>query len=196
MELKPELLHGIYAYGYACVTSRADCPLMCRRRFECPSAIQQWAIVPIIKGHDVITQVPSGTGITASFSIPILQRLDMSVKGTQALILAPSHELAQHIQGVVIALGIHMNVECHACVGEANAREDIAKLQEGSHVVVGTPDPVFHLINQRALCTDAIKILCLDQADDMLSRGFKDQIYAVFQLLQRGTQVVIFKMCP
>jgi translation initiation factor 4A len=159
--------------------------------FERPSAIQQRAIVPVVKGHDVIAQAQSGTGKTATFSISILQQLDMSIKGTQALILAPTRELAQQIQKVVIALGDYMNIECHACVGGTNVREDMAKLQEGVQVVVGTPGRVFDMINRRALRTDHIKIFCLDEADEMLSRGFKDQIYEVFQLLPQDTQVVL-----
>ncbi|KAF5378327.1 hypothetical protein D9615_008723 [Tricholomella constricta] len=201
MDLKPELLRGIYAYG-----------------FERPSAIQQRAIVPVVKGHDVIAQAQSGTGKTATFSISILQQvgiqfplppaiptrnaniapslpppsqLDMSIKGTQALILAPTRELAQQIQKVVIALGDYMNIESHACVGGTNVREDMAKLQEGVHVVVGTPGRVYDMINRRALRTDNIKLFCLDEADEMLSRGFKDQIYEVFQLLPHDTQVVL-----
>ncbi|KAI0270265.1 P-loop containing nucleoside triphosphate hydrolase protein [Russula aff. rugulosa BPL654] len=172
MDLRPELLRGVYAYG-----------------FERPSAIQQRAIVPVVKGHDVIAQAQSGTGKTATFSISILQKLDFSIKGTQALILAPTRELAQQIQKVVIALGDYMNVECHACVGGTNVREDMSKLQEGVHVVVGTPGRVYDMINRRALRTDNIKQFCLDEADEMLSRGFKDQIYEVFQLLPQDTQV-------
>ena len=133
--------------------------------------------MPVIKGHDVIAQAQSGTGKTATFAISILQKLDPSVKGTQALILAPTRELAQQIQKVVIALGDYMNIECHACVGGTNVREDMAKLQEGVQVVVGTPGRVFDMINRRAFKTDDIKIFCLDEADEMLSRGFKDQIY-------------------
>ncbi|KAL5533195.1 TIF1 [Sanghuangporus sanghuang] len=174
MDLKPELLRGIYAYG-----------------FERPSAIQQRAIVPVIKGHDVIAQAQSGTGKTATFSIAILQKLDMSIKGTQALILAPTRELAQQIQKVVIALGDYMSIECHACVGGTDVRQDMATLQSGVHVVVGTPGRVFDMINRRALRTENIKMFCLDEADEMLSRGFKDQIYDVFQLLPQDTQVVL-----
>jgi len=115
----------------------------------------------------------------------------MNVKATQALILAPTRELAQQIQKVVVALGDYMNVECHACVGGTNVREDMTKLQEGCQVVVGTPGRVFDMINRRALRTDHIKVFCLDEADEMLSRGFKDQIYEVFQLLPQDTQVVL-----
>ena len=84
-----------------------------------------------------------------------------------------------------------MSLECHACVGGTNVREDMAKLQEGVHIVVGTPGRVGDMINRRAFRTDDIKIFCLDEADEMLSRGFKDQIYEVFQLLPQDTQVVL-----
>lgn len=159
--------------------------------FERPSAIQARAIVPVVRGHDVIAQAQSGTGKTATFSISILQKLDTSIKGTQALILAPTRELAQQIQKVVIALGDYMNIECHACVGGTDVRQDMATLQSGVQVVVGTPGRVFDMINRGALRTDNIKMFCLDEADEMLSRGFKDQIYEVFQLLPQDIQVVL-----
>ncbi|KAG8737782.1 translation initiation factor eIF4A [Ceratobasidium sp. 414] len=174
MDLRAELLRGVYAYG-----------------FERPSAIQQRAIVPVVKGHDVIAQAQSGTGKTATFSISILQKLDLSIKGTQALILAPTRELAQQIQKVVIALGDYMNIECHACVGGTNVREDMDKLRQGVHIVVGTPGRVFDMIGRGALNPNTIKIFCLDEADEMLSRGFTEQIYQVFQLLPADTQVVL-----
>ncbi|WRT70616.1 ATP-dependent RNA helicase eIF4A [Kwoniella shivajii] len=174
MELKGDLLRGVYAYG-----------------FERPSAIQQRAIMPIITGRDCIAQAQSGTGKTATFSISILQRIDTTVKKTQALILAPTRELAQQIQKVVIALGDYLNVDCHACVGGTAVREDMAKLAEGPHVVVGTPGRVFDMINRGALKSDAVKMFCLDEADEMLSTGFKDSIYDIFQLLPAETQVVL-----
>ncbi|KAI8972925.1 ATP-dependent RNA helicase eIF4A [Pilobolus umbonatus] len=175
MGLNNELLRGVYAYG-----------------FERPSAIQQRAIMPVIKGHDVIAQAQSGTGKTATFSISILQSIDVSLKQTQALILAPTRELALQIQKVVLALGDFMGIECHACIGGTNVREDIAKFQEGVHIVVGTPGRVHDMINnRRAFKTDAMKMFVLDEADEMLSRGFKDQIYDVFQLMPESIQVVL-----
>ncbi|CAH1759787.1 3869_t:CDS:2 [Entrophospora sp. SA101] len=154
-------------------------------------AIQQRAILPVIKGHDVLAQAQSGTGKTATFSISILQKLDTAISHCQALILAPTRELAQQIQKVVIALGDFMNVECNATIGGTNVREDIKKLEAGVHVVVGTPGRVFDMINRKALKTDHIKMFVLDEADEMLSRGFKEQIYDVFQLLPPSTQVVL-----
>ncbi|KAF9390981.1 translation initiation factor eIF4A [Podila verticillata] len=174
MNLSPELLRGIYAYG-----------------FERPSSIQQRAILPVVKGHDVIAQAQSGTGKTATFSISALQKLDLANPQCQALILAPTRELAQQIQKVVIALGDFMKVTCHACIGGTNVRDDMKILTDGAQVVVGTPGRVFDMINRGALKTDHMKMFILDEADEMLSRGFKDQIYDVFQRLPPSTQVVL-----
>jgi len=174
MNLKEELLRGVFAYG-----------------FEKPSAIQQRAILPVITGHDVIAQAQSGTGKTATFSISILQSIDISIRKCQALVLSPTRELAQQIQKVVLALGDYMDCKCHACIGGTNVRDDMKILEAGVHVVVGTPGRVWDMINRRALNTENIKMFVLDEADEMLSRGFKDQIYEVFQLLPPQTQVVL-----
>ncbi|CAF0740616.1 unnamed protein product [Brachionus calyciflorus] len=163
MNLREELLRGIYAYG-----------------FEKPSAIQQRAIIPCIRGHDVIAQAQSGTGKTATFSISILQQLDLNVKSCQALILAPTRELAQQIQKVVLALGDFMGVTCHACIGGTNVKEDARKLEIGAQVIVGTPGRVSDMITRKALNPKTIKLFVLDEADEMLSRGFKEQIHEVF----------------
>lgn len=162
------------------------------KSFERPSSIQQRAIIPVIKEKDVIAQAQSGTGKTATFAISILQRINTDLNQTQALILAPTRELAQQIHKVVVALGDYMKVNCMACVGGRNVREDIELLKTGQHVVVGTPGRVMDMIaNRKALHTDAIQIFCLDEADEMLSRGFRDHIYDIFQLLPGTTQVVL-----
>lgn len=174
MKLKEELLRGIYAYG-----------------FEKPSAIQQRAILPCIKGHDVIAQAQSGTGKTATFSISILERIDQKSNQTQALILAPTRELAQQIQKVVLALGDYMSISCHACIGGTNLKEDMRRLEKGVQIIVGTPGRVFDMINRRVLIPNNILMFVLDEADEMLSRGFKDQIYDVFRFLPNDVQVVL-----
>lgn len=175
MDLKEELLRGIYAYG-----------------FERPSAIQQRAIKPILLGKDVIAQAHSGTGKTATFAIGILQTLDTNIKDCQALVLAPTRELAQQIVNVTTALGDFMSVKVHACVGGTAVREDIRTLQEGVHVVVGTPGRVYDMISRRALKLDFVQLFVLDEADEMLSRGFKDQIYDVFKYMPENVQCAIF----
>lgn len=174
MGLREELLRGIYAYG-----------------FEKPSAIQQRAIVPSVKGQDVIAQAQSGTGKTATFAISILQKLDVSIKECQALILAPTRELANQIHNVVFALGDYMNVEVKACIGGTNVQADMFKLSEGCQVVVGTPGRIYDMIQRRALKTNNIKQFVLDEADEMLSRGFKDQIYDIFRTLPEDVQVIL-----
>jgi translation initiation factor 4A len=124
-----------------------------------------------IQGHDVIAQAQSGTGKTATFSISVLQKLDPNIKQCQALILAPTRELAQQIQKVVVAIGDFMNVECHACIGGTSVRDDMKALQEGPQVVVGTPGRVHDMIQRRFLKTDSMKMFVLDEADEMLSVG-------------------------
>jgi translation initiation factor 4A len=175
MGLKDDLLRGIYAYG-----------------FEKPSAIQQRGIMPILAGHDTIAQAQSGTGKTATFSISVLQSINLSQKATQALILAPTRELAQQIQKVVRALGDFLNVSSHACIGGTLVRDDINTLRHGVQIVVGTPGRVFDMVNRQILLLDCVKLFVLDEADEMLSRGFKDQIYDIFQHLPPKVQVCLF----
>lgn len=159
--------------------------------FEKLSAIQQRAILPITQGRDVIAQAQSGTGKTATFSIAMLQSIDVTVRETQALVLSPTRELATQIQSVVLALGDYMNIQCHACIGGTSIGEDIRKLEYGQHIVSGTPGRVFDMIRRRILRTRNIKMLILDEADELLNKGFKDQIYDVYRYLPPATQVVL-----
>lgn len=176
MTLREELLRGIYAYG-----------------FEKPSAIQQRAIIPMIRGRDTIAQAQSGMGKTAAFVIGILQNIDTSINKVQALILAPTRELAQQIQKVVVQLAEYMGLNCHICIGGTKVKDDIDIFQKQTpHVVVGTPGRVHDMIQRRALATSSIKTFCLDESDEMLSRGFKEQIYDVFQFMPPSCQVGLF----
>jgi len=175
LDLQEGLLRGIYSYG-----------------FEKPSAIQQRAIRPVLDGRDTIGQAQSGTGKTATFVIGALQRIDYNHKACQALILAPTRELAQQIHKVVLALGDYLKVKCHACIGGTSVRDDIDRLRDGQHVVVGTPGRVYDMISKRHLRIDDLLTFVLDEADEMLSRGFKDQIYDIFKTLPPNVQVCLF----
>ncbi|KAK1443922.1 ATP-dependent RNA helicase DBP3 [Babesia gibsoni] len=175
LKLNEDLLRGIYSYG-----------------FERPSAIQQRGIKPIIENHDTIGQAQSGTGKTATFSIAALQLINYNLMSCQILILAPTRELAQQIQKVVLALGDYLKVQCHACVGGTVVRDDVHKLKAGVHMVVGTPGRVYDMIEKKALFTDKIKLFILDEADEMLSRGFKGQIHEVFRRMPSDVQVALF----
>merc|ERR1712002_978859 len=143
MKLRENLLRGIFAYG-----------------FEKPSAIQQRAIMPAIKGYDLIAQAQSGTGKTATFSIAILQQVDFDPNKIQcqALVLAPTRELASRIQKVVLALGDYQKVKCHACIGGTAVRNDVDTLKAGVNIIVGTPGRVFDMINRGALDTTHMKM--------------------------------------
>jgi len=174
MLLKEELLRGVNAYG-----------------FEKPYAIQQRAIVPCLKGMDVIVQTPAGAGKTATFSIAILEKIDTNLKECQTLILVPYRELGKWTQKTVMSLGVYMDAQCHACVGGTAVREDIRKLGVGQQIVIGTPGRVFDMISRKVLRTNEIKQFVLDEADDMLSKGFRDQIYDVFRHLNQETQVIL-----
>nr|GMD65485.1 eukaryotic initiation factor 4A-III [Ipomoea batatas] len=166
MGVKDDVLRGIYAYG-----------------FEKPSAIQQRAVLPILSGRDVIAQAQSGTGKTSMIALTVCQMVDTKSSEVQALILSPTRELASQTEKVILAIGDHINIQVHACIGGKSVGEDIRKLEHGVHVVSGTPGRVCDMIKRRTLRTRAIKLLILDESDEMLSRGFKDQIYDVYRYL-------------
>merc|ERR1712137_529889 len=110
----------------------------------------------------------------------------------QSLILAPTRELAQQIYKVVLALGDYLKVKCHACIGGTSVRDDIDRLRDGQHVVVGTPGRVYDMLSKRHLRIDDLLTFVCDEADEMLSRGFKDQIYDIFKTLPPTVQVCLF----
>lgn len=178
MPLHQNLLRGIYSYG-----------------FEKPSAIQQRAIAPFIRGGDIIAQAQSGTGKTGAFSIGLLQRVDFRHRTLQALVLSPTRELAQQTHSVISQIGEYMSdVEgfAHTFVGGTRVQEDLKKLQAGVIVAVGTPGRISDVIKRGALRTDSLRVLVLDEADEMLSQGFSDQIYEIFKFLPKDIQVALF----
>jgi translation initiation factor 4A len=162
MNLKESVLRGIYSYG-----------------FERPSAIQQTAILPMIQGRDIIAQAQSGTGKTGTFTIAILQRINQEPH-CQALVLSPTRELAQQILKVIVSLSSFLNLRIHACVGGTKVRDDMDALKKGCHVVVGTPGRLQDMIHRNCLDVQRVSMMVIDEADEMLSRGFKDQIRTIF----------------
>jgi translation initiation factor 4A len=178
MPLHQNLLRGIYSHG-----------------FEKPSAIQQRAIAPMIRGGDIIAQAQSGTGKTGAFSIGCLQRCDFRHRNLQALILSPTRELATQTHSVVCAIGDYLAdgaAFCQTFVGGTRVADDLKKIQAGVIVAVGTPGRVSDVIKRGALRTDSLKMLILDEADEMLSQGFSEQIYEIFKFLPKDIQVALF----
>lgn len=177
MGLKDDLLRGIYSYG-----------------FEAPSAIQSRAITQIISGKDVIAQAQSGTGKTATFTIGMLQVIDLKNKDLQGLVLSPTRELASQINQVVSNLGDYMNVHSLSMTGGKAMKDEMKKMQKnGCQVISGTPGRVLDMIKRQTIKTRNIKVLILDEADELLSDslGFKHQIYDIFTKLPPRCQVVV-----
>lgn len=176
LDLKDNLLRGIYGYG-----------------FENPSPIQQQAIVPIISGNDVIAQAQSGTGKTGAFTISTIQKIDETLNEIQALILAPTRELAIQIHNVAKNIGSFVeNLSFSLLIGGKQIEYDIEELEKGSQIVVGTPGRVHDLIRRKRINAKKIKVIVLDEADEMLSSGFKEQIYSIFQFLESNVQIALF----
>jgi translation initiation factor 4A len=122
--------------------------------------------LPVIKRSDTVAQAQSGTGKTATFSISVLQLIDPKSINCQALVLAPTRELAQQIQRVIMCIGEYLKVVCYTCVGGTNVAEDKKRLKEGGvHIVVGTPGRVQDMINKKIINADHLKIIVLDEAD-------------------------------
>jgi len=174
LDLKPDLIRGIYCYG-----------------FIKPSVIQSKGILPILKGRDTIAQAQSGTGKTATFAISALQLIDEKAPYSQALILAPTRELAQQIQRVIMCLGEYLNIGVHICTGGTNTMEDKKKLKEGAQIIVGTPGRVHDMLKKGFLKPDHLKLFVLDEADEMLGRGFQDQIKDIFKLIPGDIQIAL-----
>ena len=177
LNLKTDLLRGIYAYG-----------------FENPSDIQRKAIFPIISENDVIAQAQSGSGKTGTFSISALQRLDTNINETQILIIAPTRELALQIETVIKNIGINMNdLRVKSLVGGSSVKNDIYHIRKHiPHIIVGCAGRICDMIRRKRINVETVRLFILDEADEMLSGGFKDQIYDIFQYFNQNVQVAIF----
>lgn len=176
MNLPIDILRGVYSYG-----------------FEDPSVIQQQAIVPLKEGKDIIAQAQSGTGKTGTFTIGSLSRIDFSKATTQVMILAPTRELADQITDVVRGIGAAAGVKVWACLGGTKVSDDVKAIRDGVHVIVGTPGRVIHLLEKGYLECDDLRSFILDEADEMLSMGFQEDIrYILSKFLPTEVQVGIF----
>ena len=175
LNLKDNLLRGIYSYG-----------------FENPSPIQSKAIPFMNTKNDLIAQAQSGTGKTGAFSIGILNNIDPSQQSIQALVVNPTHELANQNCNVMRELSNYMHVDILPVVGGTNVRKCQDDLQKEPHIVVGTPGRILDMIQKQYLYTKDIKLLIFDEADEILSHGFKDSIYNIIQFIPKETQICIF----
>jgi len=176
LNIKENLLRGIFSF-----------------RFENPSPIQKRAIKPIIEKKDVIAQAQSGTGKTGAFTISSIEVVDETVQETQALIMAPTRELAIQIIGVLDKMSTFIDgLKTKLLIGGTPMDKDIIDIEKKPQIIVGTPGRVHDMLRRRKINTKFIKLLILDEADEMLSAGFKEQIYNIFNFLGNDVQVGLF----
>jgi len=177
LDVHEDILRSIYAYG-----------------FEKPSPIQMKGVVPIIKGRDVIGQAQSGTGKTATFVIGALSCINLEEPTTQVLMLAPTRELAVQIENVIKGLSTAMTaLRTQTIVGGNSVDDDASALKRNSpHIIVGCPGRVYDMLRRNNIHGKSIKLVVIDEADEMLSSGFKDQVYKIFQYFNNDIQVALF----
>jgi translation initiation factor 4A len=177
LELSNNILRGIYAYGY-----------------EKPSPIQQKAIKPLIDGKDIIAQAQSGTGKTATFTIGALSNINVSENKTQVLVLSPTRELTVQTARVFSSIGGMMEgLKVQSLFGGSAVEEGSSFSNKNTpHVICGCPGRVYDMMRRDKIRSKDIKLIILDEADEMLSTGFKEQVYNIFQYLSSTVQVALF----
>lgn len=175
LNIDENILRGIYAHG-----------------FEKPSAIQESAIPKMITGNDLIAQAQSGTGKTGAFSIGTLCRIDESKNTIQSIILVPTRELADQVTKVITDLSSYTNITILKVIGGTNMNLCREELNKNPHIVVGTPGRILDVIRRKYLITVDIKLLTFDEADEILSYGFKEDIHDIIQSVDKTTQICIF----
>jgi translation initiation factor 4A len=176
-DLKPDVLRGIYAYG-----------------FEQPSPIQKKGLMPLLDRKDTIAQAQSGTGKTGCFTVATLQLVDHERPETQAILMSPTRELSRQIYDVTTALASYIDgLRVQLLVGGTSIDDDVQELRKNPpHIVIGCPGRVHDMMRRKHLNGQTVNLMILDEADDLLSHGFKEQVYNIFQYLNTQVQVGLF----
>jgi translation initiation factor 4A len=173
MELSEKLLRGIYAYG-----------------FEKPSVIQQRAIKPFIDGRDIVAQSQSGTGKTGTFAISAIQRIDPAIKNTQGIIIAPTRELAKQIYTVTRTIGYNMDLNIVELIGGTKSYTGSSIIS--AQLIIGTPGKILDELIRGHISNKDMKFIILDEADEMLNKGFVEQIENIFNYIPQNIQIGLF----
>lgn len=160
--------------------------------FEEPSPIQELTIPLALEGKDVIGQAQTGTGKTAAFGLPTLDKIDTSRHVVQALVIAPTRELAVQGQEELFRFGREKGVKVRSVYGGSSIEKQIKALRSGAHIVVGTPGRLLDLIKRKALKLDHMETLILDEADEMLNMGFLEDIEAIISRVPENRQTLLF----
>ncbi|MDJ0765207.1 MAG: DEAD/DEAH box helicase [Myxococcota bacterium] len=160
--------------------------------FETPTPVQAQTYDTIMDGRDVIVMAQTGTGKTAAFGIPIVQRLDPKDKGIAALALTPTRELALQVSKELSAIGKYRDIRCATVYGGASFTKQVAEVKQGARIVVGTPGRVLDHIRSRSISFAQVGLLVLDEADEMLSMGFEKEISEIIESLPKERQNLLF----
>ena len=172
MPLKENLLRGIFAYG-----------------FEKPSSVQKNGIVPVIEGKDCIIQAQSGSGKTGTFCISSLQLIDSTIKSCQIIILSPTREIADQSFIVIKNLSEYLDIDISPVIGGKKLKNcDVSK----SQISVATPGRMYDMITRGIINMSTLKLFILDEADQMLNKGFKEQIIEILKYVPEKTQIAIY----
>lgn len=157
-----------------------------------PSPIQELTIPLALEGKDVIGQAQTGTGKTAAFGLPTLNKIDVTNNVVQALVIAPTRELAVQSQEELFRFGREKKVKVRSVYGGSSIEKQIKALKSGAHIVVGTPGRLLDLIKRKALKLNHVETLILDEADEMLNMGFLEDIEAIISRVPETRQTLLF----
>ena len=160
--------------------------------FEQPSPIQAQAIPVALTGRDIVGQSQTGSGKTMAFGIPIVQKIDPSVRAIQALVLCPTRELAMQVCSEIHKIAEHIGVRATPVYGGASYDRQIRALQGGAQIVVGTPGRVVDMMDRGLIKVDRLRALVFDEADEMLDMGFRDEIDQVMKAVPTERQTIFF----
>ena len=173
-DISDKLLRGIFGMG-----------------FEIPSSIQRKAINPIRSGVDIVAQAQSGTGKTATFLIGTMDKIDLDKKYPQVIVICPNRELAQQIFFNFEGLNTYLKIKGALIMGGTLVEDNFKVLDAGAQFIVGTPGRIYDMMKRYVLKTENLKTFVMDEADEMLSRGFKDQVYEIFQFIPNEAQICL-----
>lgn len=173
--LKRELLMGIFEKG-----------------FEKPSPIQEEAIPVIMQNRNVLARAKNGTGKTAAYIIPCLEKTDTTKDFTQVLILIPTRELALQTSAIVKEIGKHMGVQCMVTTGGTSLKDDIMRLYNTVHIIVATPGRVLDLASKNVADLSKVRTIIMDEADKLLSSEFQPVLEQIIGLCHSDHQICLF----
>ena len=175
LNIPDKLLRGIYSHG-----------------FEIPSAIQQKAIKPILNNKDLIAQSQSGTGKTATFLIGAMAKINLEINQPQVIVICPNRELASQINYNFESLNTFLKIKGALIMGGTAVEDNFKLLDSGAQFIIGTPGRIYDMMKRYVLKTNKLNTFIMDEADEMLSKGFKEQVYEIFQFIPNNCSTCIF----